>query len=290
MDLLKPKKDVFRYGSVDDAYFQFEDNQIHQLFDFERCEYEYDGVKGCFVFYKDFLYPVKGFVFPEACYANDTFKATVMLVAKGFTVFSLFKIRKIIDAIVKLGYNLMRPYILKPEYWCPAARELGKLAEYMGFELKLENPYWLGEMVSYVFEYDNVYRYPLQDLMSLTEYEWLIQNPRKEIMRVFEIYKIREHRNIKNKIGLLVRLFCFLLLFGKIRRAFVESIKKIDFQSLRLDNTDKYYLRMWGEYDFWGQSFEARQEELREMHGDKKLPEKIKIKRVTFPIYEPRNR
>lgn len=246
---------------------------------------EINEATGIFIHYEDCPYPRRGFPFPEAVASINIVKRmimdTVRLLSSKEIILSWILIlvskRRIerIEAILSLFnrscFPLIKQYIVKPNLMTPLASELqgiiyGFLA-YSGISTPIakQTAYIFGE----IFEYDNAYRFRVQDLFTESSKELLTKNPIKEIRRLLKIYMSREgdrvklhrikgKRYVSDKFKEIALLVSIALLIPKLRKAFIKAIANSDFDRLKLDEIDKFWCKNREDYNFQGLTYEER--------------------------------
>lgn len=315
--ILKPPQEVLAGRHI------IEDSIVtagQRYFIYDRTEYPPEG--GIFTYYKGQPFPVKGFPFPEAAYANDNVKRITRFLITLFSgkemilpilMFAIlpwkFKFRKIermVDEYLRIAIWLQNESYLKPERYSAPAKEIGGFVyEFilsLGMDKSLHylitegrqsgmkrdrpegaDPTWvtmkdnlqsivpaLAKTVATIFEYDDAYRYRVEDIASETNKAALVKNPRTEILRLLKIFVEREKTHATIMIERAVKLLSFLLLHPKIKRAFVEAVMTVDFKRLGLDNADRYHVLPRVDYDFTGRSSEDRKRIYLEFHMESK--------------------
>lgn len=208
-------------------------------------------------------FPSRGYAPPEAVFANNIVKR---LILKGLPLVNpLRSWEKIIEIFTDVAWKAMSPYILKYDYLTPFSKEIHNLAinflTSLGLEANLISRF--AKIIAHLFEYDNAYRMRLEDLFSETSPEMLYNEPRKEIVRLLELNRVRETQHkvsVSNKFSLVANALSTVLLVPKINRAFKEAIKQADYKNLCIDNTELYWMCHRQDYAFLGKTYEERLE------------------------------
>jgi hypothetical protein len=205
-------------------------------------------------------FPARGFAPPEAVFANNIVKR--MIIA-GFPVVNPLRYMKIISSFGDIGWKIMSPYILKTEYLTPFSKEIYKMAKVFLGEIGSKWVDKSAKLIAHLFEYDNAYRMRMEDLFSETTPDLLVKNPRKEIVRLLELNRVREvqHKaSVTNKFKLLANALGMVLLVPKINKAFKKAIMVVDYKNLCIDNTELYWMCHRTDYNFCGKTYEERVE------------------------------
>lgn len=277
-----PRADVFEgKHTIDNSILNA--GQTFPIFD--RTEYPEEG--GIYVYFRGMPYPKKGFPIPEAVYANDLFKKYILSAIKAFSgwemipsfiVFALLpwrlKMRTINRALNSYagiaGYLLMGWTLTEKRYSNPA-RTLRKIAK--NFLLVLganpETAEALSKAVATMLEYDDAYRYRVQDMASETRQMKLAIYPVTELRRLIKLYMAREKTHATGTLGAVMKIASIALLHPKVRRAWKVALTHItaeEFKWLQLDNADRYHVLIRGDYDFLGRTFDERCELYKDVH------------------------
>lgn len=268
---------------------------------FERITVPEDG--GILRHYAGLKYPRKGFPFPEAINAIDIVKAYTMSVLYtvgqkelkwsilGFVFLSWKKKLKIIENalnryiifsdrvmnVVRFRDGTVGPIYLQKQYYSNFARELWKLIANFLIELGINESTAdrVGEIIATLFEYDDAYRYRMEDIMSETDKWTLRTQPRAELKRLGAIMIKRDHI-VGNKFDLGIKVLRMVLLSGKIRQALRMAIFMSDFKNLQYDDIDRHCVLQYAEYDFMGTTEKEREAEFLRIYGDN-LPPVIEV-------------
>jgi hypothetical protein len=107
-------------------------------------------------------------------------------------------------------------------------------------------------------EWDNAYRYRVQDFLIELNIENLIKNPIREIRRVLDIMIEREnHEHLKNKWRRLkLFLTVFLILKPQVKKKIVEILSQINKTEIQFEDDDWYCICMRDDYNFGGMTTE----------------------------------
>jgi hypothetical protein len=263
-----PDPKIFQYqGSVESIIA--EDQTVHII---DKISYD----KGIFISYEGADYPKKGFVFPEAIFALNILKRTILESVKLlnnkvfipsailFTILP-FKakinlISKVLESFNSLGRKVFQPYIVKSEYLMTAAYETNEYVKELliklGFDSTLSTQ--VAELISSVIQYDDAYRYRFQDVLGELNINSLRLNPKNELKRLVSIYQEREtNPGLREKIGKFIKVIDILFISKQIR----QSLCSIHLKHLALDEGDKYWLTMRNDgYNYQGLTYEQRKD------------------------------
>lgn len=272
--VLRPADDVFGSSNVLETHIV----HVGQKYPiYERTEYPAGG--GIYVYYRGMKFPKKGFPFPEAVWGNDVVKriSTMtlnILFSKDTLVFMpLFLIlpwkkkMKVLHTIIS-GYTraadwIAKSHFLKIERMSNPCRSLYHMTCDFLKRIGLERDLKLAMHLATMIEYDDAYRYRLEDVFSETSREELLKAPIKETRRLIQIFFSRELvGHVKDKFKMLAWGAPLILLHPRVRRAFKQTLRAMtdeQFDMLKLDNADRYHVLLRGDYNFTGRSFAVRQ-------------------------------
>jgi len=267
----------------------------------ERVIYPEEG--GMLMKYKDVPYFRQGFVFPEAMDAISNLKRVTTLflaVLKGK------KGRGLIKGRIEAGLahycwladwmfqwydpnsKKLRMIYLGENKYRQSVRELIKLINGFLDNLKIEavtdgvGKRNVGRVIGTLIEFDNAYHWRMEDIFSETTKEKLLANPRRELLRLIDIYEQRERAGIQFKVAPIKKAIKYLFLIPKIKRAFKEAVRNVDIEKMGItkgakgEMNDSYFTMNYGDYDFQGKPIEERQKIWLSM-TDGKVPERVFI-------------
>lgn len=121
------------------------------------------------------------------------------------------------------------------------------------------------EALEYILEHDQAYRYRFMDLIAETTKERLTKNPRKEIKRLLSINRERDYKVVSDKIGKFGRLVTYALLIPSAKRKFRHAVYNWDWSKYQWDEIDRYWALQKLDYNYFGLSYEERQQILKSM-------------------------
>jgi len=250
----------------------------------EKVDYPDEGI---LMKYQGVEYPRQGFVFPEAMdNVNNLKRVTVLLLSlvkgngngflKGRIGAFLAHYCRVAEWLFQWydpNSQKVRKIFLKEHRYRQSVRQLIRFINLFIQELGIKVCEFkgagekdFGKVVGTMIEYDNAYHWTLEDLASEINPAELYNHPRKEILRIFEIYKQREKRQPVEKVGSLVSLITCLLYLPSVRKAFRASLKQIDLEKMKMTPNDRYYTMNYGGYEFEGKTIEERQKIWMEMN------------------------
>ena len=160
--------------------------------------FEYPETGGILVHIVDAKFPKKGFPYPDAIWAINVVKKFFIESVKILSNLKILTLliflpskrkiallEKTLQSYNRLCQGILEPIMLKSHYLTPCSREMGAFIHKLLTTLGIENTtaFYTAQIVQTVIEYDDAYRYRIQDVVSETSKELLIKNPRKEIQK-----------------------------------------------------------------------------------------------------------
>jgi len=248
----------------------------------DKIDYREDGI---FTYQKGLNQgvPVKGYLILEALEAADILKKYVKgwiwilsmspvryFLAPFFFLPSkvlFYIIRKWVEAYADFTFHIIKYFsirtklILKPKYYSRPVRELSRaFLETFGESRETDILAKAGKMT---LENDRPYLLRIQDVLSEMNYEMLLVNPRKEIVRLAALFSSRDRARDWSDIPKTLSFFLFVR--RDILRITAKFLYEIRTYETAFDENDLYFICQTNEYDFMGKSFEERKEMLKHM-------------------------
>jgi hypothetical protein len=169
-------------------------------------------------------------------------------------------IQGILGVYNSILWKVISPYILKQENMMEFSGEL-RLFVYRflrGLDIEKQVAYQFSAIISHFFEYDNAYRYRVQDLLSETTYYELYTNPQKEIKKFIRLSKERDSKCVSDKLVSGMKLLSWVLRFKKYKDAFYNALTSTNFKNLQYDEIDIYWISMRNDYLYLGEDVATR--------------------------------
>ena len=274
----QPDSKIFQHSYHDTIGQVVNEKKVLLLID--HVEYPDDG--GIYIYYMGIKHPRKGFPTPESVASINIVKKISIGFLNAFSprqlalpligFFLSFNKKKIIqrflDSWLSVADWILHPYYLKPERYCTSAIEIKKFVETFATNLGLNNAHKLAEVVGTIIEYDDSYRYRIQDLAGETDKLRLSANPQAEFKKILGIYERREKFDIAYKFNTIGRLARYLFFLPKVKRAWRDALQTIDLSRVALDEADRYHTLMNNGYDFDGRTIDDRKQEYLAIHKD----------------------
>ncbi len=242
--------------------------------------FEYPSSGGILVHIQGAKFPKKGFPFPEGVWAINLAKKFFVALLKILTIPAMLgwllivfiphkKKIKVLNEILnqynRLAEGAIAPFMVKEEYMTPASREIGRFVFNFLATLGVysDTAYVTGKIFANIVEYDDAYRYRLEDIMAETTITKLYLNPRKEFLRLLDILISRENPgDVIFKVKKLRKLLSVFFRLPKVRKALQNTVLHMTLENLQPDEPDKYWMNMRGDYNFGGIPFKDRNVDL----------------------------
>lgn len=255
-----PPKEVFKYPPTVSSDVKFEDRvKSEQNVSYILEKLEVTETDGLLLHIQNAEYPKRGFPFPEAIAHINTIKRLLVVASKVINPLSLFFINKnkAIEGFNEVALYNIKPYILKTEYLTPVAKEIQKIVS--GFaqaiHIKQATAEQFGEIIATMIEYDDAYRYRIQDIMSLCSKSNLLENPRHELHRLLGIMFWRDSSSMVQKFEKMMAILRIPYFNSRLKKV----LHNINLEALKLDDIDRYWVMNRSDYRFLGLPLEERQ-------------------------------
>ncbi len=180
-----------------------------------------------------------------------------------------FKLKKWEEFLKKITdlctYPQLDEFLVKDDEWSEPVWEIGKFIKIflIGIGFNEEICYQFSRVIMCFLEFDQAYRYRLQDLIGETSKQALTR-PRREIKRLYRILVARDifmpgkMWGIFERVEKFVTPLLFILLIPKFRKAFDKAVEAVDLEKIKFNDNDRFHFAFWRGYDFEGKSFEQR--------------------------------
>ncbi len=285
----RPHPGIFAHRDEDPTVAVIRENRTQFVID----RIEYVDHQGIMVWYKDTPFPRRGFPTPEAVVAVNTVKRAFIELVRtlgmwqfwpGFVLAMLTSherkaradrpadvvdygerrqpvAEKLLRSFNRVCWPVVSGFVIRPSLMTPLASELqGLLFATMaraGVDREVSKTF--ATVVGTLIEYDNAYRYRLEDVFTETNMARLHNNPGREIARLVKLYCSREKDwgvAVKFKT---VHLLARPLFWSKrVKAAFRKALEGCDFERLQFDDIDRYWANVRLDYDFFGKGYQER--------------------------------
>jgi hypothetical protein len=256
-------------------------------------------------------FPVKSWPFKEAIFAIDTIKRAIINIARLLTssplryFAALFLIlpRAVKRGIVRKALELFTDYTSlvfnrwgqvipmqdekgnefglhglswKPQFYCDMVREFRRVALTIAGDDPVNQA--LVRDISMLLEFDDAYRYIIQDAFGEIDPLAVKEDPAKEVSRVISIV-IERGRGTSEKFEQFAKLLPPLFMIRDFRELVDRFFAEIDLKKMSLDEIDFYRCLLWGGYRFKGMGSDQERISLRLMIDEEwQLKERLQNK------------
>lgn len=256
-------------------------HETQVVYMYDHVEYRDDGI---YLFFKGMKYPAKGFLYPAAVASNGIAKRMLisqirLLSRNPIALLPLIRTKNLEQFLHEYWTSanvVLSPYFLKDKFYCLPVKEIRKFVEVFLMTLGVNetDAKETAKTVGHHIEYDQAYRYRVEDLATVVTQDELLNNPRQAFHKIIQALADRDpdRPHLTRKFKMVIDLLSLALWIPKYRRAYQTAIKAIDFTKIQMDEADRYHtLRMKG-YNFGGRTIEDRIQEYIKIH-DGKLPQ-----------------
>jgi len=216
----------------------------------ERIEFN-SGIK---MFLKGYNHPQKGCPTIEALVAINLVKRFSLELIKLLGIFLLLKpITTVIKSYNRCLWPITSEFILKYEFLTPVAQEIYNivLSILTDLNVPIEEASKTSKLIAHVVQYDQAYRFRIQDLATETTKEQLA-NPCKELIRLLELNRQRDYKEVSDKIKKIGKLITFALYIPKVNRIFRNAIQQCKLEKMQFDTDDRYWASKQTDYRYFG--------------------------------------
>lgn len=236
----------------------------------------YPETGGQYVWHLGREYPRKGHVYPEAlrdCYYPKRILINLLgfLASKDmilfFLIFGLLSkslkgriIGRFLDKYLDICDRVLHDHYLHPQFNTTICRELSQPIMTFLVELGVEKmrAARMSLVLITILEYDMAYRLRLEDLFTETTKEKLLANPISETRRLIKILAERDwsRPHLVEKFDRFARVLKYGFFF--FRKPFRKALEPVDFSKLQFDEIDRFQVRHWKGYNWFGMTLEKR--------------------------------
>ena len=285
--LAKPPDEVFLFRKrganshqtqEDAKHISSKQNELIPMLDQTK---GYNGVTypetgGQYVWHVGREYPRKGHVYGEAL--RDCFYPKRILInlikflgdkdnIPFFIVFALMPkwlrgriIGRAISSFAAIVNDVLYDHYLHPQFNTSICRALSEPIMTFLKEIGVEEVHAFRMSLIFItlLEYDMAYRLRIEDLLSETTKEKLMKDPVGEAERLIKILAQRDpsRPRLVDKFARFVKIFRYGYWF--IRKPFKKALAQANFELMQLDDVDRYQVRHWTGYNWFGMTIEER--------------------------------
>ncbi len=217
--------------------------------------HQVEKVVGNLIYIKGHKVPHKGIPHHEAVEAINKVKKILLNLKPSITL------ERTLKRFNDQTFEILKPHLLALDEMTAAASTIQDHVMLFLTDLGTDaDTNWMtSRIISHIFEYDQAYRFRIQDLANETSIQELTNKPRKEIKRLLNLNKERDAQNVNEKFEKVVHLLNVILLIPTYRNAFKHAITTRGIGSLQPDINDRYWMCMKSDYDYFGLSYGERQ-------------------------------
>ena len=290
MEIIQPPKEIFDKPEITPVDMIGRSTVV-----FKAIRVDFPKDEGIYIYFEGCKYPKKGWPTQDGTWANNIVKRQTILLAQilknkgvilpamGFALtpwkYKISFIENALQQYVRASDMVLMPYYLKEERYCVFCRELRNLiASFLiGIGISLVVAEDTAKIIAHIFEYDEAYKYPLQDAM--TDINWN-GNLRKElIVAINRLASRTPHVTTVDKFKQFNKLLTLALLHPKIKKAFKTAVSMANTDNLKLLDDDYYWCILRSEYKYRGIPYEQREKEWIDIHdGKPPMQYKVEIK------------
>jgi len=200
-------------------------------------------------------FPRKGLVYPEAVETNNIVKKVLVLIFR-----SIASPKYALDEFLRMSDYAFRNQYLQRRFYCNFSREIWDFTYHFTrkFGIKHDKAYRLGKMMAHIFQYEENYRFWVQDMFGQTTKQDLIDHPQRELTKMMEVFSRRMRAGVQFKFKAPIKILCFILKVPIIKRAWKFAWGQIDFSRLLLDEADRWWMLSSADYDLEDRNIEER--------------------------------
>jgi len=233
----------------------------------QKVEFPEEG--GVLTYMDNHPFPYRGFPYFEFVEKIDLIKKLSRGMLSGlyhsifkrskFTLFLMFPLLLVARDLLFTGvytyFKLIQRFRVKQIRYSRAMRAL-----YAAFDTPranediktLELRLMLKDLICMFFEFDNAYRYRLQDVIVELDKVAVKKNPVKEILRLLNIMSSRENTPEVNDSWTLVRMGIkyYLRFDRKLKKMLADVLATLDLEQVALTDEDKHFSSLRKDYSF----------------------------------------
>ena len=236
---------------------------------------------GVITYFDKLEHPCKGFCYGETVETVDEVKKTLMSFLTGFfesmtknkikTIIFALLFRKQFEIIAKrlviqVDYR-MRRVLQKPERYCICSREFHRVFNQMinWYPEHKDAIQSLRNIWCMALEYDDAYRYTLQDVLVEFNKDNARKDLVKELKKMIDVILERDDRGLSVKFSK-IRKLLFLLNYSKRIKQMVERFfLEINLDIIKMDEDDKFHACFKEDYNWKHESnFKQTQQKKKE--------------------------
>lgn len=257
LHIIEPPKEIFVHKTTDRTFDIKREGSPQPICTHIECTNE-----GILVYNEEALFPEKGFVFPDAMWECNIVKRVLVEYSKlSFWNFITKKGRqKLVDSFNQIADKVMKFSLIEERFLSPIAKELQYIITQLliGVKITPQSAEQCALYISHLIQYDNAYRYRLEDMFSETSKEQLLESPIIELDRILLILESRDTEGVSRKFRKIGTIIMGLICIPSYFHLFRDIISKSKFERLQYDEADRYWVTMRNDYKYLGEDYETR--------------------------------
>lgn len=218
---------------------------------------------GMCVYYKGVPYAKKGFPTPEAIFAINQIKKILLegsrqlkspLILLWLATTNKTELCRSFNVVFDKIFGNFR---MKEEFMCRSAFNFANFLHSLLKDIGVDNVVAkeFAFNLAQILEYDDAYRYRIQDIMQELRVDLFTTSPKKEIKRLFNIFKQRSENHVPNKFVNIVNVLTLSTVF--LSKKLIQHV--LFLKQMSLDDHDKYWVCLRDDhYNYLGLSSTER--------------------------------
>ena len=164
-------------------------------------------------------------------------------------------LHQLLMALCYSVYRVVERHLIKPELYSRPVREIHRTLTEMAplaVEDRGENRILqVRDILCMYLEFDNAYRFRFQDMFEELDREKAIEDPAKEVKRLYEINVSREvHEEVKEKQAQYGDFFQYLFSIPRGKQLASEFFKRLNLEEVKLSEIDRHWCQPRSDYHF----------------------------------------
>ncbi len=275
--------DQIQQGTARDAYLEnirLMNQVIHQMKEIPELpseqpkdvhallKVEFPIMGGILTFMEGYDHPYRGFPFHEFVDRIDFIKKIIRAILSGLfhglkgyrlrlltLLPTLWIARIILSVSVYTFYRMIDRFKIKRQCYSQPMRELHRAfsmerasEDEKTRTLRLQ----LRDLMCMVLEFDNAYRYRLQDIIVELDQAKLRENPITEFLRLLSIMQTREKGQDISDTWTLIKLFIrfYLRIDRKFAKMIIDVLSQLNLEEMKLTIEDQFFCKPRKDYNF----------------------------------------
>lgn len=223
---------------------------------------------GMLVYLTGCKYPKKSFPFPRGVQSCDIAKRGIInsirfvtglpgnilrgnVLRSAFVLFGDFT-----DIIFTRKMDDDHDVYLQERFYCDMVREIYRVGMILAGD-DVPSIQFV-KCVSMILEFDDAYRYRLQDIMGEYDRMGMMNNPRKEVVRLLKIAQQRDSGGTVGKFGSFIKIMPLLFLIPSFKNTVLRFFSLADVSKIKMDINDWYHTLVFNGYNFGGLNLQTR--------------------------------